>query len=192
MNFIKNQIAKLSMLALLIGLGITAVGLFTMFQERNVTSDPTAMQAADMPDPGSELIYATVEGGTLDLANSFESQIKRKRRTLKTEYFVPVLENGLVSYVLQTDEDPGSITAGSFTGLLKSSSDLPGELVNTYQKVFQGQTYPLLDAGYKPESTMAKFKKLGLFIGLAVAGLIGMILTRRKPDPRMGQVRTHG
>ena len=131
MNFIKNQIAKLSMLALLIGLGITAVGLFTMFQERNVTSDPTAMQAADMPDPGSELIYATVEGGTLDLANSFESQIKRKRRTLKTEYFVPVLENGLVSYILQTDEDPGSITAGSFTGLLKSSSDLPGELVNT-------------------------------------------------------------
>jgi len=142
MNFIKNQIAKLSMLALLIGLGVTAVGLFTMFQERNVASDPTAMQAAAMQDPGSELIYATVEGGTLDLANTVKSQIKRKRRTL--------------------------------------------------QKVFQGQTYPLLDAGYKPESTMAEIKKLGLFIGLAVAGLIGTILTRRKPDPRMGQVRTHG
>jgi len=184
-NFISNQISKFATLAIIFGLLLTCVGLWQTFKERNVGSEPQILESADLNGMGDELLYATVSGGTIDLLNTYEYTVTRKRRStaLIQEYFVPVTDaSGSVQYILQTETEPGSLNASgnTHTGLLQSSSTIPGDLADTYKSKFPGQSYPVLDASYKPKTMIQSLKNTGLFFGLAVAGFVVRLLTRSK------------
>ena len=112
MNFIKNQIVKIANLVIIAGIGLTAVGLWTMFEERNVSSEPKIMDLASLESQGDDMVYATVNGGTPDMAQVFEYSVKTRKRktTLLTKYFVPVIDttDNSVAYILETATNPAS------------------------------------------------------------------------------------
>ena len=70
MNFIKNRIQKFATFAIIIGVDVSCVGLWQMFSERNVASEPEIMDVENLNNPGGDLVYATVTGGTADLTNT--------------------------------------------------------------------------------------------------------------------------
>ena len=190
MNFIKNQIQKFATLAIIIGVGVSCIGLWQMFSERNVASEPEIMDVANLNNPSGGLVYATVTGGTADLTNTFEYSIKRKKRTtLVKTYFVPVVDSASnnVAYILGTDQEPGYLGAanGRHTGLLQNNSSLPNKLKDSYSELFPGQSFPYLDATYKPRSMFEKFSKIGLFLGIAIMGLLVRLSLGRKAQAQL-------
>jgi len=136
MNLIRNQIQKFATLAIIAGVGLTCFGLWQMFEQRNVSANPELMDIASINSPGG-LVYATVSGGTLDFANTFEYSIKRKRRTTMVKtYFIPVMDNtsNKVTYILGTEQEPGDLSAvgPGYTGLLQNNSSIPNKLMDSY------------------------------------------------------------
>ena len=194
MNFIKNQIVQIANLAIIAGIGLTAVGLWTMFEERNVSSEPKIMDLASLESQGDDMVYATVNGGTPDMTQVFEYSVKTRKQktTLLTKYFVPVIDttDNSVAYILETATNPASleISSAGFTGLLQNSSALPDDIAQAYNQAYQGKSYPYLDESFEPKSITDGLLKVALFLGIAIAGFVIRQLLVRKRDS--GRVNT--
>ena len=186
MNFIKNQIMKIANLAIIAGLGLTAVGLWTMFEERSVSSEPAIMDLASLDNQGNDMAYATVSGGSLNMNQVYEYSLQTRKRktTLSKMYFIPVTDpsDNSVAYILGTKTEPASLNLSSagFTGLLQNSTELPGDISGAYNQAFQGQSYRYLDESYEPKSMAENLGKVGLFLGIAIAGYVARLLLGRK------------
>jgi len=167
-NFLRNQVIKVATLAILFGLLLAGYSLWQMFEKRNVASEPEVMNLAELQNPEDGLVYATINGGTLDLQNTFEYSIKKRRRAARVQnYFIPVKDAGSdsVKYVLQTKTDPGSLD-------------------EAYATAYPGQSFALLDTSYKPQTTLQNLTKVGLFLGLAVVGFFVRLLMTHRPTPQ--------
>jgi len=186
---LRNQVIKVATLAILFGLLLAGYSLWQMFEKRNVASEPEVMNLAELQNPEDGLVYATINGGTLDLQNTFEYSIKKRRRAARVQnYFIPVKDAGSdsVKYVLQTKTDPGSLdlSNSNFTGLLQKSSAMPDKLSEAYATAYPGQSFALLDTSYKPQTTLQNLTKVGLFLGLAVVGFFVRLLMTHRPTPQ--------
>ena len=197
MNFIKNQILKIANLAILAGLALAAFGLWSMFDERNISSEPTIINLASLEGQGDK-VYATVSGGTPDMSKVFEYAVKTRKRkaTLLKKYFIPVIDptDNSVAYILETATAPASLDVSSagITGLLQNSSALPNDIAEAYNQAYPGKSYPYLDESFKPKSMTDGLLKVGLFLGIAIAGfVIRQLLVRNRNADRVSS-QAHG
>ncbi len=197
MNFIKNQILKIANLAILAGLALAAFGLWSMFDERNISSEPTIMDLASLEGQGDK-VYATVSGGTPDMSKVFEYAVKTRKRkaTLLKKYFIPVIDptDNSVAYILETATAPASLDVSSagITGLLQNSSALPNDIAEAYNQAYPGKSYPYLDESFKPKSMTDGLLKVALFLGIAIAGfVIRQLLVRNRNADRVSS-QAHG
>lgn len=186
MNFIKNWIGSLAGAAMLFGLLFAGYGIWSIFDQRNVKSTPTTLEIAQL-DHSGEIVYATVNGGSPDLANTYSYEIKRRKRSsgaLTTSYYVPVLDGNQVAYIMETRVDPASINFSgtlSNTGLLQASSKLPQTLQDTYGELLEDQPYSLLNTAYTPKGMASKLGMIALGLGVAIAGFFIRKALFRRP-----------
>jgi len=178
-NFFRNGLIKLANTAILFGTLLAGYGAYETFTQRNVAGTATAVALGDVANH-DELLYASVDGGTLDLQNTMisELQTRRGRSTITTNYYVPVKnDEGKLAYILQTEEDPSTLSAGSgtHTGLLQSGSGLSNKIKASYEQSFPGQELLHLDATHKTKSMGERFG----FIGGLLALVVGAFFLRK-------------
>lgn len=172
----KGLIIKGATWAMLGGLLVTAVGIWDMIKERNVSKTPTEISIADIQNLENTFTYATIKGGELDLSNTYTYKIKtRKRKTeLLNHYFVPVIQKGAQAniYILKTTDKPVHQATNIFTGLLQPKDEMPSDLQHEYDKLYPTTDYYLLDTSHKAASFFESIQKVALFFAIAVAGFL--------------------
>ncbi|GLQ32632.1 hypothetical protein [Litoribrevibacter albus] len=185
----RNLIIKISTWAFLAGLVFTGMGVWEIIKERNVSQTPSAIQSSDVNKTTEELAYATIQGGRLDLANTYEYSLQTKKSDVKlnSDYFIPVkdTETDAVIYVLKTSDEPSIedvLKTANFSGLLQNRSELPSKILDAYKKEFPNVDFAYLDTTYKPETLIEKIKGLGIFLGLLLGGLVIRTLATKKPE----------
>lgn len=182
----KGMIIKAVQWACLISLLLTCFSAWQMYRERNLSQEPVDMAIESIVDPKEDIIYANINGGVIDFMNMYELSTKKRRRTVSTDYFVPVLgpETGNVVYIVKLDDEPDESMLDDspiFKGILQSSNELPTDLEKTYAETYENSDFYYLDTTYKSKTTFEKLKNLGLFAVAFVVSLIVLILLKRKP-----------
>ncbi|MEJ2042955.1 MAG: hypothetical protein P8X89_06745 [Reinekea sp.] len=186
----KNLVKKFSTWAFLVGLFFTAFGLLDIFQERNVGQKPVEMTIDSVVDPADELIYASINGGRLDLSNAYEYSLSTKKSDVKltSDFFIPVFKNEerKVIYILKTALEPtisDMAKAPTYQGLLKSKNELPSKILDAYNGKFNNDNFYFLDSTYDPKTILEKLLGLKFFIGLLIIGLVVRFLVGKKAIP---------
>ena len=183
----KYVVMKVATLVFLIGLFFSGIGIWKIFQERNVSRLPVPMTIDKVSVPHDGLIYASIRGGELDAGNIYEYILSAKKTETKllSYYYVPVRKTGggKVVYLLKLALKPtsGQIAAeANYKGLLSDISELPRELQDAYKTKFPWQNYYVLDSTYEPKTIMEKFADLKVFFMLLVGGLLIRVVVGKK------------
>jgi len=133
-----------------------------------------------------ELTYASIEGGRLDIINTYEYSVSTKRSgiDLSSTYYTPVLETEdmSVAYILKSDAEPTMddfIETANYKGLLQTKQALPEKILNAYNREYPNQNYFYLDTSYAPKTLLKKIQDMSLFIFLLFGGLFVRIFATR-------------
>lgn len=193
-NFLKKWLVSVASGAVLLGLLFAAFSAWTVFETRNLSSEPVALGAAELGSTEG-LTYAAASGGNLDLANAIAYEVKRKRRSrvaMLTNYYIPVVDDSnQVMYLLKTSEEPSTLkmTETSQTGLVDSSDELPSRVYDNFHSAFNKQQFSVLDATYSPKSMLYGLGMVLAGLGVAVIGFFTRKFLLR--GPRDKQVYTN-
>ena len=178
-----NKFKKLASYAFLAGLFFVGYGLWEIYQQRNINQEVVTVEIGELANTGNQLIYATVNGGTVDLANVYEYTIqsRKKKRQLGKTFYTPVIisSTGKVAYILDSEQMP-SITdligTAHYTGLLRDGSEVPSGLREKFDAAYPNSNYQLLDSSYEPKTLKEKMFDLKDAIALMLGGLIIRLL----------------
>jgi hypothetical protein len=187
----KKIVVKLATWVFLAGLLFSGVGIWKIIEEWNVSSTPEEMAIDKVSDPQDQLIYASIHGGRVDFANTYEYSLTTKKKdvALTTDFYTPVVntDTGKVVYILKLPSEP-TITQlaeeASYTGLLSNLKNLPEKLQDAFRAEFPGQRYYFLDSTYESKSLMEKLTDLRIFLILLFGGLAIRIIFSEKSPPQ--------
>ena len=184
----KRFINKIASGALLFGLVFVSMGCWKIYKERNVSSEPIAMEVGAISQPEGGLAFASITGGKLDITNMYEYSLttKKSETKLTSNYYIPVMHpvSGDVAYIVKSSLQPtveDILKDASYTGLLTNKSELPSKILTAYDEKYSGSKYLFLDSTYKAKSISEKILDLKLFFYLLFGGLVVLILVNRKP-----------
>jgi hypothetical protein len=187
----KKFIVKLATWVFLAGLLFTGVGIWQIIKERNVSSTPEKMEIGGVADPRDQLIYASIHGGSVDFANTYEYSLTATKKdvALSNDYYAPVVnrDTGKVVYIVKLPSEPTIDQFGeiaSYTGLLSNLDNLPEKLRNAFREELPGQRYYFLDSTYEAKSLMEKLSDLKIFLILLFGGLAIRIALSEKTPPQ--------
>lgn len=184
----KNLIIKIATYAFLAGLVFSAMGVWQIIKERNVSVTPEKYTIDSLIEPKEDLMYVAIEGGRLDIMNTYELSLSTKKTdiNLSSNYYTPVLnvEDSSVIYILKSDLEPSVkdiIKVAEYQGLLQSKNELPEKILTAYEKLLPGHKYFYLDSTYKPETLLEKIKGNAIFFYMLFGGLFVRLLLTRSP-----------
>ncbi|MGI2259327.1 hypothetical protein [Shewanella sp. GXUN23E] len=187
----KNFILKLANYAFIVGLLMSLIGLWQIYQQRNLDSTPVDIQLEAVQLPQDEMVFASIKGGMLDISHTYEltRTTKKGKIQLSSDFYTPVVNprEDTVVYILQTNNAP-EITEmmkdADFTGLLQTADSLPDKIISAYQADLPGQQYLYLDATYQPRTLMQKLESNLVFFLLMFGGLAVRLWLSRPASPR--------
>ena len=190
--------ARTATLILVIGIAGTGVGLWDIVRMSGINEEVLSIHVNNLQDFDEDLLYAHLEGGRLDLSNSYEYSLSTRRHNfeISSTYFTPVLndENSHLAYIIETDAQPtynDMRTQADYTGLLQSRTELPGSIRTRFAEKFPNARMFYLDTTYRPQSTIERLLELRLFLVLTLAGLtLKLILTRSGNSETLAQRKT--
>lgn len=184
----KNILVKIATYVFIAGLVFSAIGIWKMIEERNVSNVATKLTIDNVVDPKEEPVYVAIVGGRIDLTNTYEFTLSTKKTdiSLSINYYTPVVntEDSSVVYIVKTRTEPSIadfLKPANYEGLLQSSEKLPEDLVKAYQNELPGQTYYYLDSSYKPKSFVEKLQGNLIFFCMLIGGYLVRFLLTRTP-----------
>lgn len=181
----RNLILKISTWVSIICFLIGGVGILILYKSKN--KPPEAMQINAIANPGDKLVYATISGGRLDLADAREAILPAKKVNAekRSDYYIPVLNDkgDSVVYILKTGLTPTllePVQKAHFSGFLQSKSKLPQEILDACNTKYAGTDFFYLDSSRRPKTRIQKMIGMNIFFLLAISALVVRILFRRK------------
>jgi len=172
----KNLVIKISTWAIFLGLLFTGYGLWDIYEKKDVSTEAIKMKSESISDSDGSLVYVEISGGRLDVTNAYELSLSTKKTgtNLSSDFYIPVLNEDSVAYILKTPLAPTlqelSSTA-NYSGLLQSKSELPEKILSSYNKSFPTDNFSYLDSTYEPKTTIEKIFGLKIFVYLLLGGL---------------------
>lgn len=181
----RNLILKISTWVSLICFLIGGVGILILYNSKN--KPPEAMQINAVANPGGKMVYATISGGRLDLANAHEDILPAKKVAAEnhSDYYIPILNDkgDSIVYILKTGLTPtllGPVQKAHFSGFLQNKSKLPQEILDASNARYAGADFFYLDSTRRPKTRIQKMIGMNIFFFLAIGALVVRILFRRK------------
>jgi hypothetical protein len=184
--------ANASTLLLVLGIAGTVFGLWDIVRKSGINKEAQSIYVNDLESFDGNLLYAHIEGGRLDLSNSYEYSLSTRGRNvnLTSTFFTPVLndENSHLAYIIATDAQPtynDMLLQADYTGLLQTRSELPGSVRARYADKFPNARMFYLDTTYRPQQAIERLLELRLFLGLTLVGLATKLSLTRSGNTEM-------
>jgi len=186
---------KISTYAIFGGLLLGGLGLWSIYKEKDVNKEVISMESSSIVDPNESLVYTEITGGKLDLVNSYEYSIGRKKsdRKISIGYYTPILdkETNEVLYIVKRRTEPSIedlLKESVYKGLLQNKSELPEKILTAYDEVFPNTKFYFLDTSYKPKTLLEKLKNLRFFFYLLIGGIVARVALRDNKKPIVNDV----
>jgi hypothetical protein len=183
---VKKIIIKIVTLMLLIGGVGLGYGVWDIIKKSGVNKEVKSFGIEDIQSFNGDLLYARINGGRLDISNTYEYSVSTRRTDVKlsSAYFTPVVngKNSQVAYIIKTDIQPTAsdmLVPADYSGLLQSESELPNKIRKAFVETFPSTQLRYLDTTYRPLPILDQLIDLKIFLLLLLAGLVLRIALTR-------------